>query len=201
MCRSMISSSRDHRGTCTNLEGRASGTPDPHGPGCRCFRLVTVLNAAGNCNERHLCIETYLNIEKVQKKYGIRKTVHLCRTLTLVKPAGPERALGGPATERGEDVKASGATVHNRTRLNPAREETTHLWDAVATRRRKGCRQRPAPCCLGATGCAPGKRADSARKAQRGARANPQQRLYRRERGSCTVHNRLRCAFVPPTSQ
>lgn len=53
-----------------------------------------------------------------------------------MKPAGPERALGGPATERGEDVKASGATVHNRTRLNPAREETTHLRDAVATRRR-----------------------------------------------------------------
>lgn len=40
-----------------------------------------------------------------------------------MKPAGPERALGGPATEQGEDVKASGATVHNRTRLNPAREE------------------------------------------------------------------------------
>lgn len=53
-----------------------------------------------------------------------------------MKSAGPEPALGGSATERGEDVKASGATVHNRTRLNPAREETTHLRDAVATRLR-----------------------------------------------------------------
>lgn len=59
-------------------------------------RLVTVLNTAGNCNKM---VFVHINIAKHRKGavkiWYKKKMVHPYRTLTLVKPTGPEPALGG----------------------------------------------------------------------------------------------------------